>query len=153
MKMTKLLLLLVFLLVPAGFAHADLDAFLKDLNISAHADRSGFIAQLGARFHIGQADIDVLLSNVGSPADAAMVLWLGEVSHQSRDRVLQVYREKKSQGWGAVAKRLGIKPGSSEFHALKEGKLDFNPSGNEQANSEKHRGSGMGKEHGKGKGK
>ena len=97
MKMTKFLCLLVFLLVPAGFAHADLDAYLKDLNISAHADRGGFITELGARFQIGRADLEVLLSNVDSPADAAMVLWLGEKSGQSRDRILQIYRDKQSQ--------------------------------------------------------
>lgn len=147
MKMTKLLCLLVLLLLPAGYAHADLNAYLRDLNLSAHSDRGGFIAELGARFHIGQADLEVLLSNVEHPADAALVLWLGEKSGLSRDRVMQVYREKRSHGWGAVAQSLGIKPGSSEFHALKEGHLDFSSSRHHSGKSKHDNG------HGKGRGK
>jgi len=146
-KMIKYLLLLVIFLVPVGSAHADLDVFLKDLNLSAHADRGGFITDLGARFQIGRADLEVLLSNVDNPADAAMVLWLGEKSGQSRDRVLQVYRERKSQGWGAMAQSLGIKPGSSEFHALKAGNLEIS-SGQHNSGKSKNK-----NEHGKGKGK
>ena len=33
------------------------------------------------------------------------------------------YRNNKGQGWGVIAKNLGIKPGSDEFHALKAGRL------------------------------
>jgi hypothetical protein len=33
--------------------------------------------------------------------------------------VLEKYEAGKGRGWGALAKSLGIKPGSSEFHALK----------------------------------
>jgi len=33
----------------------------------------------------------------------------------------QKYKSDKGQGWGALAKSLGIKPGSREFHALKRG--------------------------------
>ncbi|WP_149194994.1 hypothetical protein [Luteimonas suaedae] len=35
--------------------------------------------------------------------------------------VVREYDRNPGQGWGAVAQRLGIKPGSSEFHALKRG--------------------------------
>ena len=43
------------------------------------------------------------------------------MSSRSTDYVLSKYRVKKSKGWGALAKSLGIKPGSREFHALKQG--------------------------------
>jgi hypothetical protein len=33
--------------------------------------------------------------------------------------VLEIYERDHGQGWGVIAKRLGIKPGSAEFHALK----------------------------------
>ena len=33
--------------------------------------------------------------------------------------VLDIYARDHGQGWGVIAQRLGIKPGSAEFHALK----------------------------------
>jgi hypothetical protein len=50
-----------------------------------------------------------------------MVFRLGEISSRPVDYVLNKYKAKKSKGWGALAKSLGIKPGSKEFHSLKQG--------------------------------
>jgi len=55
------------------------------------------------------------------PADAYMVFRMGELSHQPVERVVDEYKEDRGKGWGVMAKRLGIKPGSKEFHALKRG--------------------------------
>jgi hypothetical protein len=33
--------------------------------------------------------------------------------------VVRAYDENRGQGWGVVAQRMGIKPGSAQFHALK----------------------------------
>jgi hypothetical protein len=128
---------LMVLSIASAAAAADFE-WLKDLNIKAQADPSGFKASLAARFKIGDAQITAVLSNVERPADAYMVLRLGEMSGQPTDRVTDRYRSAKGQGWGNLAKSLGIKPGSPEFHALKRGHdLD----------------GGGGKGHGKGKGK
>ena len=54
------------------------------------------------------------------------MLWLKDKSKLPLNRVLSVYRGNKKKGWGAIAKKLGIKPGSAEFHALKQGNIDFN---------------------------
>jgi hypothetical protein len=37
------------------------------------------------------------------------------------ERVIEKYESGKGKGWGALAKSLGIRPGSKEFHALKQG--------------------------------
>ena len=42
------------------------------------------------------------------------------LSHRSWDEVLREYKENKGKGWGVIAKNLGIKPGSREFHELKD---------------------------------
>jgi hypothetical protein len=60
-----------------------------------------------------------VLSNFEEPADAYMVLRLGEMSGRPTDHVMGKYKSCKGKGWGTVAKSLGIKPGSKEFHALK----------------------------------
>ena len=93
----------------------------RDLNVRADADPSGFRAQLSTRFKIGDAQVRLVLGNVDKPADAYLVFRLGEMSSMSTDYVLSKYRSQKSKGWGALAKSLGIKPGSREFHALKQG--------------------------------
>ena len=99
---------------------ADFD-WIKDFNIQAQADPSGFQARIAARFQVGDAKISAVLGNVQHPADAYMVFKLGEMSHQPPEEVVDVYKKNKGKGWGDLAKSLGIKPGSSEFHALKSG--------------------------------
>ena len=122
MKLFKILFLfsMILLLVSSTAAAADFD-WIKDLNIQAEADPSGFRARLGARFNIGDVEIKTVFSNVEKPADAYMVLRLGEMSRHPTDYVIKQYRSGKGKGWGALAKSLGIKPGSKEFHALKNG--------------------------------
>jgi len=127
----------ILLLATAAVA-ADFDWF-RDFNVMAQADPSGIRARIGARFKIGDAEIDAVLGNVGSAADAYMVFRLGEMAHHPPAYVLERYKGGKQKGWGALAKSLGIKPGSPEFHALKRGHdLDGD-------------GGGKGKDKGKGK--
>jgi len=103
---------------------------MRDFNIKAQADPSGFNASLAARFKIGDVQITTVLSPIEKPADAYRVLRLGEMSRQPTDRVTEQYPSTKGQGWGNLAKSLGIKPGSKEFHALKRGHdLDGGSSG------------------------
>ena len=103
----------------AAFA-ADFD-WLKELNIKAVNDPSGFKAQVAARFKIGETQVSTVIGNVAQPADAYMVLRLSEMSGRPTQSVIDTYSARKGQGWGQLAKSLGIKPGSPEFHALKRG--------------------------------
>lgn len=124
MKKQKIILRLLVLsafLLPATFVAAQDFDWTKNLDIRAQADPSGFRAQLSTRFNIGDAQVKVVLSNVDKPGDAYMVFRLGEISSSPVDYVLNKYKANKGKGWGAMAKSLGIKPGSKEFHALKQG--------------------------------
>ena len=109
---------MVLLLVSSITEARDFD-WVPDFNIKAEGDPSGFRARLRARFQIGNAEVEAVLGDVEKPADAYMVFRLGEMSGQSPDDVVEKYKAGKGKGWGALAKSLGIKPGSSEFHALK----------------------------------
>jgi hypothetical protein len=145
MTIRRVLAGVVVVLLAAGAALAGDFEWMKDLNIRAQADPSGFKASLATRFKIGDTQITAVLSNVERPADAYMVLRLGEMSGQPTDRVTARYRSSKGQGWGNLAKSLGIKPGSKEFHALKRGHdLDGGNSGKGQG-----KGKGKGKGHNK----
>ena len=143
MKLVKMLFLMILLLVSSTAIAGDFD-WVRDLSIQAQADPSGFRARLGARFRIGDAQISAVLSNVEYPGDAYMVLRLGEMSGRPTDYVINQYRSGKGKGWGALAKSLGIKPGSEEFHALKNG---------HDLHDDKNMGGGKGKDKSQGKGK
>lgn len=149
MKLIKMLflVLMVLLLVSSITVAGDFD-WVRDFNIKAELDPSGFKARLSARFKIGNAEIEAVLSNVEKPADAYMVFRLGDMSKQSTSYVCDKYKAGKGKGWGALAKSLGIKPGSIEFHTLKRGHdlHGAKPSGKGKAKSKD-----KGKTKGKGK--
>jgi hypothetical protein len=111
-------LLIVF--SAAVVAAGDFD-WTRDFNNRADADPSGFRTRLGDRFNVSEVQINAVLNSVGRPADAYMIFRLGEMSGMPSNYVIEKYRSQKGQGWGVIAKSLGIKPGSSEFHALKQG--------------------------------
>ena len=122
MKILKVLFIAaicLFVLTPAAMA-SDF-GWIEGFNIQGQSDPSGFKARLATRFKIGDVQVEALLSNVDEPADAYLMFRLGEMSGRPVDYVFEKYRHSKGQGWGALAKSLGIKPGSEEFHALKSG--------------------------------
>lgn len=148
--MKKLALSLCILLFCAGAAMAEgLDVFVDNLNAQAVADRNGAVASVGSHFGVPFSDVELIAGTVGSLADAFMVLQIGRWTGLSRDRIMGTYGAKKGQGWGAIAKDLGIKPGSAEFHALKNG--DFGYTMDRSGKGEKHGKGGDSYSDGKGK--
>ena len=149
MKLQKMLFIVSILFLFVSFATVAVAGdfgWIPDFNRRAEADLQGFRASLSARFNIGAVQVDAILTNIPSPADAYMVFRLGEMSGKPADYVLGQYKTGKGKGWGVLAKSLGIKPGSKEFHALKRGDDLYN-SGHEGKDKDK------GKDKGKGKGK
>ena len=152
MKLHRMIIMVfaMLLAVSTTAVAGDFD-WLKDFNMQAQIDPSGLRARLAARFQVGDAPISAVMGNVSDPADAYMVFRLGELSHNPPDRVLDVYRANKKKGWGVIAKQLGIKPGSAEFHALKRGHdLDR---GSDKGKKGSQGGKDKGKDRDKGKGK
>jgi hypothetical protein len=152
LNLTFAVLIALSLSAPTIFA-ADFD-WLSNLSVQAQADPTGFRARLGTRFSIGDVDIRAVLSTVDYPADAYMVFRFCEITGYSPSYVMERYQTHKKKGWGALAQSLGIKPGSTDFHALKAGH-DLDKGGKEnniqKVKSNNHQDKGGGK--GKGKGK
>jgi hypothetical protein len=136
-------ILLELLLVSSAASAGDFD-WIKGFNIKAEADPSGFRTSLEARFQVGDIAIRTVLGNAKNPADAYMLLRLGEMSNKPIGHVIEKYRAGKGKGWGVLAKSLGIKPGSKDFHILKQGQDLY---------VDKDRGKGKVKGKGKGKGR
>lgn len=122
--------------------------WLNQLSIEAQADPSGFVARLSTRFHIGDAEVRAVIDNVGNQADAYVVMRLAEMSHHPVAYVSERYQVNRHRGWGVLAKQLGIKPGSREFHALKAG----HDLGMRDEDMGRGKGHGRGNGHGRGKG-
>ncbi|MDH5602039.1 MAG: hypothetical protein OEY78_12145 [Gammaproteobacteria bacterium] len=155
--MSRIKFVLCFCFFTAGFsgnAFAGQFDWLKDLEVSAKADPRGYALKLASRFKIGDAEVKTVLSNVKNHSDAYMVLKLGELSGNNTNTVIDQYNSSKDRGWGVMAKQLGIKPGSPEFHALKQGHdLNSRASGKEEKMNKKNKNKGQGKGNNKGQGK
>jgi hypothetical protein len=144
MKRLSLWILALLLLSPMTAFAGGLEDFLANINIQARADLPGFSAKISTQFGVPLPKVQAIVQTVSEPADAFMVFQLGQMSGKQPDTVMNVYTPNKKKGWGAIAKELGIKPGSAEFHALKNGNLSFTgtPSG---AGDSPGRGKGKGR--------
>jgi len=125
------------------------DQILKDIDAKAQKDRETFSKEVSTKFGIVKTKIDQMIQ-IMSPGDVYMAAQTAEITKKPIDDVTKVYTANKEKGWGAIAKELGIKPGSPEFHALKNKVKEHGNSGKGKANA-----GGSGKENkgGKGKGK
>jgi len=131
---------LAFVVGLAAPARADLDVFLANLNVQAKADLRGFSLKLAAQFGVADVEVQRVIRSVEAPADAFMCFQLGEMAHKQPDVVLEAIKSGKGKGWGAIAQRLGIAPGSAEFKALKEG--NFALTGQPKGKADKGKGKG-----------
>jgi hypothetical protein len=130
---------MLLFLPAAGLCGGDLDVFISNLNAEARVDLGAFKARVSTQFGVPMVQVEAVLGKVATPGDAYMVFRVGQVAGRPENVVLDEYRAGKGKGWGVVAKNLGIKPGSPEFHSLKKGW------GGDS-------GDGKGKEKGKGRG-
>jgi hypothetical protein len=143
--MTKILsllsaVLLTFLVALPAPASSDLDVFVSNLNVQAQADLGSFKVRLSTQFGVPAVKVDAVMASVKTPADAYMCFRVGQVASKPVEVVTKEYQANQGKGWGVIAKNLGIKPGSKEFHDLKKG--NFN--GDDQ-DSGKGKGKGKGK--------
>lgn len=99
---------------------AEFDARLEAVSALAAGDLEGFVTQLALSYAVPREEARTLIVERHYPPD---YVWLAAASTQALGRdwhqVFPVFEQHRGQGWGAIAKELGIKPGSPAFHALK----------------------------------
>lgn len=126
--------------------------WVDELQVRAAADPGGFRAQLAARFHVTEPEVDAIIVAAPRPADAYLVFRLSELSGRPPLVIVERYKREPGAGWGVLAQNLGIKPGSDEFKALKRGHdLSARSNDGEGHGGDKAKGPDKG-ERGKGKG-
>jgi len=103
-----------------GLGDLGLEASLNDIGASAKVDLPGFTAEVSLQWGIPQAQVQTTLSQGLAPAEVYLAAALANISGKPVAVVVDTYKKNKDKGWGAIAKDLGIKPGSKEFKALKD---------------------------------
>jgi hypothetical protein len=103
-------------------------SWTKNFNIQAKADPQEFRAKLAARFNLSDMQVIALRNIFPSPADAYIMLRLGEMqgvlqtlTKEQGIEAVKKYRSNKCKGWDVLAESLGVEAGSEEFLALKSG--------------------------------
>lgn len=112
-----------------------LDAELITANEEAKKDLPTFKTNLSLDFGIVVPKIDELLEFM-LPGEILIAIKISTVADKPIDTVVDSYKKNKDKGWGVIAKEMGIKPGSAEFHALKgksKGKKTHPTKGNSQS--------------------
>ncbi|HEY1036855.1 MAG TPA: hypothetical protein VGE09_17905 [Pseudoxanthomonas sp.] len=98
------------------------DTQLADMNRYGSSYRDPFIDEM-VRYHGAPRDLvtDLLVNRRWAPGDVYYACAIAQVINRPCRYVADEWQANRGQGWGVVAKRLGIKPGSPEFHRLKRG--------------------------------
>jgi hypothetical protein len=91
---------------------SELDGILKDIDRNAKNNLVFFEKDVISKFNIAKSAID--------KGDIFMAAQLSFLLGKPFEIVIKTYNKHKNQGWGAIAKEMGIKPGSAEFHNMKK---------------------------------
>ncbi|MBD3638736.1 MAG: hypothetical protein HUJ25_15390 [Crocinitomicaceae bacterium] len=97
----------------------ELDADLGFITVEAERDLGGFKADLVSDYNISLKKLDYMFSIGMKAGEVYLTLEISNIGGKPIDDVLACYKSNKDKGWGYIAKEMGIKPGSPEFHALK----------------------------------
>lgn len=132
-----------------------IDSQLGDMNTYARGDRNGFIDDVVVSFGAPRYLVsDLVTRRRWAPGDVYYACALAYQLHRPCQDVVNTYEKDHGQGWGVIAQRMGIKPGSREFFALKGqvGKSNgrFHDKSHVPAGKDEH-GPGKSGEHGQGK--
>ena len=98
------------------------DTQLRDMNNYGYRYREPFIDEM-VRYHGAPRDLvrDLLVNERWAPGDIYYACSIASIIGRPCRYVVDEWERDHGQGWGAMAKRMGIKPGSAEFHRLKQG--------------------------------
>lgn len=98
------------------------DTWLGDINRYGGRYRDPFVDEM-VRYHGAPRDlvVELLGPRRWAPGDVYFACTLASILGRPCRYVVEVWERDHGKGWGQVAKELGIKPGSPEFHRLKRG--------------------------------
>ena len=99
-----------------------IDTNLGDVNRYGYDQRDYFVDDVVNQFGAPRYLVnDLLGSRHWQPGDVYYACALAYQTRRPCKDVADLYEGNRGQGWGAIAQSMGIKPGSREFFALKDG--------------------------------
>lgn len=105
-----------------GTGDAVLDALLRSLNIYYAGDVEAYVDDIVYSTGAPRSYVQTMVvERHYPPADVYLMAQTAAITGQPIVTVQREFDANRGQGWGVVAKRMGIKPGSPEFHRLKSG--------------------------------
>jgi hypothetical protein len=106
-----------------NFRSGDLwvDTRLGEINDYGSRYREPFIGEMTGYYGAPRPLIVDLFDRRWSAGDIYYACSIAHVLGIPCVDVVREYDRNPGQGWGAIAKRMGIKPGSAQFHRLKNG--------------------------------
>lgn len=98
------------------------DSQLNDVNRYGSRYREPFIDEM-VRYYGAPRDLvtELLGTRRWAPGDVYYACAIAQTLGRPCRYVVDEWERNHGKGWGVVAKELGIKPGSAEFHRLKRG--------------------------------
>lgn len=98
------------------------DQRLGDINSYGSRYRDPFVNEM-VRYYGAPRDLvtDLLIRRNWAPGDVYYACAIAQILGIPCRNVVNEWDRNHGQGWGVVAQRMGIKPGSAEFHRLKRG--------------------------------
>lgn len=98
------------------------DQRLNDVNQYGSRYREPFIDEM-TRYYGAPRDLvsDLIIRQRWAPGDVYYACSIAQVIGRPCRYVADEWNRDHGQGWGVLAQRMGIKPGSAEFHRLKKG--------------------------------
>jgi hypothetical protein len=176
MKLVRILPLALALAAPAASAQyaynyvpstgdSTLDAVLQTINALYNDEPDYYVDQIVYETRAQPVIVrEYIVERRYAPADVYMIGELAQLSGRPFGYVAERFDANRGRGWGVIAKDLGIKPGSAQFHALKDGTTVFVERGRGRGkgapdrvvyvdDDDGHPGKGHGKDKAKGQGK
>ncbi len=97
------------------------DRALADVNRYGSRYPDAFVDEVTRYFGAPRALVTGLLDGHWAPGDVYYACALAQVAGQPCRAVASAWTQDHAQGWGAIAQRYGVEPGSAQFHRLKRG--------------------------------
>ena len=98
------------------------DARMSEIDDYGQRYRPSFEDEVVTRYGAPRSLVDSLLGvRRWSPSDVYYACALAHAAHRPCSEVADRYERERGHGWSALAMSYGIKPGSAQFHAFKDG--------------------------------
>ena len=98
------------------------DTWLNDINRYGGRYQQPFVDEMVRYYGAPRDLVTTLLGERGwAPGDVYYACAIAQIIGRPCRYVADEWQQERGEGWGALAQRLGIKPGSPQFHRLKNG--------------------------------